>query len=52
MNKATLILKHEFAQTLRKKSYIIMTLAFPLIALLAILAFQIIGGGRRSIRTR
>ena len=44
MNKTTLILKHEFAQTLRRKSYIIMTLAFPLIALLAILAFQIIGG--------
>ena len=44
MNKTILILKHEFAQTLRRKSYIIMTLAFPLIALLAILAFQIIGG--------
>ena len=44
MNKTILILKHEFAQTLRRKSYIIMTLAFPLIALLAILVFQIIGG--------
>ncbi|MFH1662804.1 MAG: ABC transporter permease [Chloroflexota bacterium] len=44
MNKTLLILKHEFRQTLRRKSYIIMTLAFPLIALLAILAFQVIGG--------
>jgi ABC-2 type transport system permease protein len=44
MNKTILILKHELAQTLKRKSYIIMTLAFPLIALLAILAFQFIGG--------
>ena len=44
MNKTILILKHEFGQTLRRKSYIIMTLAFPLIALLAILVFQVIEG--------
>ena len=43
MNKTILILKHEFSQSIRK-SFIIMTLVFPLIALLAILAFQIIGG--------
>ena len=46
MNKTILILKHEFSQSIRRKSFIIMTLAFPLIALLAILAFQIIGGGQ------
>ncbi len=44
MNKTTLIIKHEFSQSLKRKSFIIMTLAFPLIALLAIIAFQIIEG--------
>ena len=44
MNKIILILKHEFAQSLRRKSYIIMTLAFPLLALAAIGVSQIIGG--------
>ncbi|MFC1865683.1 ABC transporter permease [Chloroflexota bacterium] len=44
MNKTFLILKHEFSQTLRRKSFIIMTLAFPLITLLAIMAFQTIEG--------
>jgi len=44
MNKTLLILRHEFAQTIRRKSFILMTVAFPLIALLAILAFQTIGG--------
>ena len=44
MNKTLLIFKHELAQTLRRKSFIIMTIAFPLITLLAILAFQTIGG--------
>ena len=44
MNKTFLILKHEFSQTLRRKSFIIMTLAFPLISLLAIMAFQAIEG--------
>jgi len=36
MNKTILILKHEFGQTIRRKSFIIMTLAFPLLALIAI----------------
>ena len=44
MSKTILKLKHEFRQTLKRKSYIIMTLAFPLIALLAILVFQGIEG--------
>jgi ABC-2 type transport system permease protein len=36
MNKTILILKHEFGQTIKRKSFIIMTLAFPLLALIAI----------------
>ena len=44
MNKTLLILRHELAQTLRRKSFILMTIAFPLIGLLAILGFQFIQG--------
>jgi len=44
MNKTLLILKHEFTQTLKRKSFIIMTLAFPLLALLAIVGYQIVQG--------
>ena len=44
MNKTLLILKHEFTHTLKRKSFIIMTLAFPLIALLAIGGYQIVQG--------
>ncbi len=44
MNKTVLILRHEFAQTVRRTSFIIMTLAFPLLALIAIGAFHIVQG--------
>ena len=44
MNKTILILKHEFGQTIRRKSFIIMTLAFPLLALIAIGVFGFIQG--------
>jgi len=44
MNKTLLILKHELWQTLRRRSFIIMTLAFPLIGVLAIVGFQVIQG--------
>jgi ABC-2 type transport system permease protein len=44
MNKTILILKHEFGQTIKRKSFIIMTLAFPVLALIAIGAFNIIQG--------
>ncbi len=44
MNKTILILKHEFGQTVKRKGFIIMTLAFPLIALLAIGIYQIVQG--------
>ncbi len=36
MNKTILILKHEFGQTIKRKGFIIMTLAFPVLALIAI----------------
>ena len=36
MNKTVLILKHEFGQTIKRKGFIIMTLAFPMLALIAI----------------
>ena len=44
MNKTLIILKHEFSKTLKRKSFIIMTLAFPLLALLAIFGYQAIQG--------
>ena len=44
MNKTILILRHEFGQTIKRKSFIIMTLAFPVLALIAIGAFNIIQG--------
>jgi ABC-2 type transport system permease protein len=44
VNKTILILKHEFGQTIKRKGFIIMTLAFPLIALLAIGIYQIVPG--------
>ena len=44
MNKTILILKHEFGQTIKRKSFIIMTLAFPVLALIAIGAFGLIQG--------
>ncbi len=42
MNKTLIILKHELRQTLKRKSFIIMILAFPLLTLLAIVGFQVI----------
>ena len=42
MNKTVLILKHEFWQTIKRKGFVIMTLAFPLIVLLIIGIYQIV----------
>jgi len=42
MNKTVLILKHEFRQTIKRKGFVIMTLAFPLIGLLVIGIYQIV----------
>ena len=44
MNKTLLLVKHEFLITVRRKAFIILTLAFPVIALLGILAGQVIPG--------
>jgi ABC-2 type transport system permease protein len=44
MNKTVLLIKHEFLTTVRRKTFIILTLAFPLIALLGLLAAQVIPG--------
>jgi len=42
MRKTILILKHEFVQTIKRKSFILITLAFPALGLVAIGAFFII----------
>jgi len=42
MNKTWLITKHEFLTMIKRKGFIIMTLAIPVIALLGLLAAQII----------
>jgi len=44
MKKTVLILKHEFLHTVKRKGFVIMTLAFPMIALLAIGIYQIVQG--------
>jgi ABC-2 type transport system permease protein len=44
MNKTLLIFKHEFVKTLRRTGFIILTLALPVLALLAIGIFQIVSG--------
>ena len=44
MNKTALILRHEFLHVVKRKGFIILTLAFPLIALLAIGIYQIVQG--------
>jgi ABC-2 type transport system permease protein len=44
VNKTLIILKHELSKTLKRRSFIIMTLAFPLLALLAIVGYQAIQG--------
>ncbi len=44
MNKTFIILKHEFLQTIKRKTFIIMSLAFPLLALLGIGSYQVFQG--------
>ena len=44
MNKTLLIFKHEFRTTLTRTGFIVMTFIVPLVALLAIVAYQIISG--------
>ncbi|OGN99891.1 MAG: hypothetical protein A2Y90_03610 [Chloroflexi bacterium RBG_13_52_12] len=44
MNKTQLVFRHEFLTTLKRKGFIIMTFIVPLIALLAIGAYQVISG--------
>jgi ABC-2 type transport system permease protein len=44
MNKTTLIFKHEFITLIRRTGFIIMTIAFPLIALIAIAGGEIFSG--------
>lgn len=44
VNKTLIILKHELSKTLKRKSFIIMTVAFPLLTLLAIVGYQAIQG--------
>ena len=44
MNKTFVILKHEFLQTIKRKSFIIMSLAFPLLALLGLGGYQVYQG--------
>jgi ABC-2 type transport system permease protein len=44
MNKTFLILKHEFRQTIKRKVFIIMSLAFPLLAILGIGGYQVFQG--------
>jgi len=44
MNKTVLIARHEFLITVRRKAFVIFTLAFPVLAILAMLASQVISG--------
>ena len=44
MGKALLIFRHEFLHTIKRTGFIILTLALPLLALLAIGVFQLISG--------
>jgi len=44
VNKTLVILKHEFLKTIRRRAFIIMTLAIPLVALLAIFGYQAFQG--------
>jgi ABC-2 type transport system permease protein len=48
-SKTFLILRHEFAQTIRRKSFIIMTLAFPLLAVLALVVYRIVSGAAAPV---
>ncbi len=44
MNKMLVILKHEFMTTVRRKSFLVMTLGFPILILVLILGYQAIQG--------
>ncbi len=44
MSKTLLILKHEFLNVLKRKGFVIMTLLFPMIALIAIGINQVVAG--------
>ena len=44
MNKTGLIAKHEFLVNIKRKAFLILTLAFPVLALLVILAGQVVAG--------
>ena len=44
MSKTLLVLRHEFVQTLKRRAFIILTLAFPLLGLLGIGIFQAVQG--------
>jgi ABC-2 type transport system permease protein len=43
-HKTILILAHEFLQTVRRKAFIIMTLAFPVLAILGLVISQMVSG--------
>jgi ABC-2 type transport system permease protein len=47
MNKTLLIFRHEFVHTIKRTGFITMTIIVPLIALLAIGAFQLVSGMAR-----
>jgi ABC-2 type transport system permease protein len=42
MNKTILVVKHEFLQVVKKRSFVVLTLLFPLIGFLAIGIYQIV----------
>jgi len=44
LDKTLIILKHEFIQTVKRKSFIILTIAFPLIGFLGIYGYQLFQG--------
>jgi ABC-2 type transport system permease protein len=44
MNKTGLIARHEFMVNIKRKAFLILTLAFPVLALLIILAGQVVSG--------
>lgn len=44
MNKTMLITRHEFITTIRRRAFIVFTLAFPVLALVGMLGSQVISG--------
>ncbi len=42
MNKTLIVLKHEFRQAIKRKSFLILTAAIPLIALIGMLGYQFV----------